>query len=89
MHGLHRMDGDVTEGDSVRWTAINEEWDTPGRDAMVHRVNKVREYGKEPYDAWIACRPVYRAFVGSESAQLAVTDEPVDCMACIAARCEP
>lgn len=76
-------------GDTVRWTAINEEWDTPVRDVLVHRVKAIRMYDNEPYDAWIECHPLYRAFVGSVQPQLAVTDEPVDCMACIAAGCAP
>lgn len=72
-------------GDAVRWTKINKEWDTPVRDAMVHRVNTVSHFG----NAWIACHPLYRVFVGPECPQLAVTNDPVDCMACIAAGCEP
>jgi hypothetical protein len=75
----------VRAGDAVRWTAINAEWHTRISDVMVHRVNAV----SASYDAWVACHPLYRAWIGPDCSQLVVTDEPVDCMACIAAGCEP
>lgn len=89
MHGMHRVDRDMRAGDAVLWTPINEIGGTPVRDAMVHCVNRVYSYKYDPFHAWIACRPLYAACVDSGCTQLAVTDRPVDCMACIAASCEP
>lgn len=87
MHGMRRRHRAVRTGDAVRWTPINEVLDTPARNKMVHRVNGVSLHASAPYYAWIACHPLYRACAEGQNAQFAVTDEPVDCMACIAADC--